>query len=56
MSPDDLKQHKNDPNYLFDIIINCTGVPAAIEYAINLLNVGGKFCIYGVAPEDAYVK
>lgn len=35
-----------------DVLIDCTGVPAAIEHHIGLLDKGGKLLIFGCCPRD----
>ncbi|XP_068239023.1 D-altritol 5-dehydrogenase-like [Palaemon carinicauda] len=35
----------------YDIIVDCTGVPKAIESAFPLLRCGGKFCMFGCCPK-----
>ncbi|MGN6793982.1 MAG: alcohol dehydrogenase catalytic domain-containing protein [Streptosporangiaceae bacterium] len=37
----------------FDVAVDATGVPAAIETALALLDRGGRLLIFGVAPADA---
>lgn len=40
----------------FDLIIDCTGVPAVIEQGIKLLADEGRFLIFGVCPETALIQ
>ncbi|CAH1107905.1 unnamed protein product [Psylliodes chrysocephalus] len=57
ITPDQLKKNQqSDPNYKFDLIIDCSGYPPAIEHAVTILNKGGKLCIFGVAPPHAEIK
>ncbi|CAH1168720.1 unnamed protein product [Phyllotreta striolata] len=57
LTPDELKKNqKADPNYKFDVVIDCSGFPPAIEHAVTLLRRGGKLCIFGVAPPHAEIK
>ncbi|XP_025835585.1 D-arabinitol dehydrogenase 1-like [Agrilus planipennis] len=57
VAPEVLQERtKKDPNYLFDVIIDCSGSPAAIQSGFGLLNYGGKFCLFGVAPPHATVS
>lgn len=57
ISPDELQRRKNeDPNYVFDLVIDCSGFAPAIENAITLLNKGGNLCIFGVAPPAARIR
>jgi 2-desacetyl-2-hydroxyethyl bacteriochlorophyllide A dehydrogenase len=39
----------------FDVAVDATGVPAAIEAALGLLDRGGRLLVFGVAPADAAV-
>ncbi|GCE50248.1 NADPH2:quinone reductase [Thermosporothrix hazakensis] len=39
----------------FDCVIDATGVPPAIESALQAVKRGGKFMIFGVAPSEARV-
>jgi D-arabinitol dehydrogenase (NADP+) len=57
LTPDQLKKNQAaDPDYLFDVVIDCSGYPPAIEHAISLLNSGGKLCIFGVAPPHGRIS
>lgn len=40
----------------FDCVIDATGVPAAIEEALGAVKRGGRFLVFGVAPEEARVS
>src|SRR5260370_28380952 len=40
----------------FNIAVDATGVPAAIEAAIGLLDRGGQLLVFGVSPADAAVS
>lgn len=51
LTPDQLKKNQQaDPEYLFDVVIDCSGFPPAVEHAVSLLRSGGKLCCFGVAP------
>ncbi|XP_019878621.1 D-altritol 5-dehydrogenase-like [Aethina tumida] len=51
LTPDQLKKNQEaDPEYLFDVVIDCSGFPPAVEHAVSLLQRGGKLCCFGVAP------
>jgi NADPH2:quinone reductase len=39
----------------FDVAVDATGVPAAIEAAMGLLDRGGRLLVFGVAPADAAI-
>ncbi|XP_057670169.1 D-altritol 5-dehydrogenase-like [Diorhabda carinulata] len=57
LTPDELKRNQEaDPNYLFDLVIDCSGYAPAIEHAVSLLAKGGKLCIFGVASPHADIK
>ncbi|XP_074025911.1 D-altritol 5-dehydrogenase [Leptinotarsa decemlineata] len=57
ITPEQLKKNQEaDPDYLFDLIIDCSGYAPAIEHAISLLERGGKFCIFGVSPPHSVIK
>ncbi len=40
----------------FEIAVDATGVPEAIETAIGLLGRGGRMLVFGVAPAEATVR
>jgi threonine dehydrogenase-like Zn-dependent dehydrogenase len=40
----------------WDVVIDCTGVPAATEDGLSRVDRGGTFQNFGVAPGDATVK
>jgi len=40
----------------FDIIIDCSGNPAAIEKAISRLKEQGKFLLFGVCPQNSKIS
>lgn len=57
INPVELKKRKEtDPSYGFDLIIDCSGFGPAIEYCLQLLNCGGKLCIFGVAPPETKIS
>lgn len=57
ITPDILKdRQQKDPNYLFDLIVECSGYPPATEHAFTLLNYGGTLCIFGVSPPEAKIR
>lgn len=57
ISPDELKQRQqNDSEYLFDLVVDCSGFAPAIEQGYQLLAYGGKLCIFGVAPPHAKIR
>ncbi|KAJ8954636.1 hypothetical protein NQ314_007035 [Rhamnusium bicolor] len=57
ITPDELKENQEaDPDYLFDLIVDCSGYPPAIENSVKLLQRGGKLCCFGVAPPHGEIK
>lgn len=40
----------------FNVIIDCSGVPAAVEEALDWMAPLGKFLFFGVCPQDSYIK
>ncbi|KAJ8958447.1 hypothetical protein NQ318_002234 [Aromia moschata] len=57
ITPDQLrKNQETDPEYLFDLIVDCSGYPPAIEHAVTLLQRGGKLCCFGVAPPHGEIR
>jgi len=45
-----------DSEWGFDVIIDCTGAPAAIEQAFQWLRRGGKFLLFGCCPQESEIK
>lgn len=57
ITPDELREkQENDTNYLFDVIIDCSGHAPAIEHAFSLLNKGGKLCLFGCAAPHSKIS
>ncbi|XP_076255799.1 uncharacterized protein LOC143193464 [Rhynchophorus ferrugineus] len=57
LTPSQLKINKqNNPNYHFDVVIDCSGFCPAIEEGLNLLGKGGKLCCFGVAPPHGTIN
>ena len=56
LPPVDLLKNKNHAGTGFDIIIDCSGNPAAIEDAISRLNDQGKFLLFGVCSQDSKIS
>jgi 2-desacetyl-2-hydroxyethyl bacteriochlorophyllide A dehydrogenase len=50
-----LKQNSNGPKG-FDVIIDCSGNPAAIEHSLDMLNPLGKFLFFGVCPQTSTIN
>ncbi len=40
----------------FDLVIDCTGVPAVLEQALSFLADGGRLLIFGVCPEEGRIS
>jgi 2-desacetyl-2-hydroxyethyl bacteriochlorophyllide A dehydrogenase len=40
----------------FDVAVDATGVPAAIETAVGLLDRGGRMLVFGVSPAEAVIR
>ncbi|KRT85949.1 hypothetical protein AMK59_1767, partial [Oryctes borbonicus] len=55
ITPDKLKS-RQEKGVLYDVVIDCSGYGPAIENALNLLNYGGKLCIFGVAPPPTKIS
>uniref|UniRef100_A0A1B6E5Z1 Enoyl reductase (ER) domain-containing protein n=2 Tax=Clastoptera arizonana TaxID=38151 RepID=A0A1B6E5Z1_9HEMI len=57
VAPEDIKKMKvSDPDFGFDICIDCSGDGPAIEEAITLLNAGGKICIFGITSPEVKIS
>lgn len=57
LSPDELKEMKTkNPQFGVDVCIDCSGNSKAMEEGFELLQNGGKMCIFGVAPSDAKIR
>ena len=39
----------------YDVIVDCTGAPKAIESAFPLLRCGGKMCLFGCCPKISQI-
>ena len=46
----------NDAEWGFDVIVDCTGAPAAIEQSFQWLRYGGKFLLFGCCPQESEIK
>lgn len=46
---------KDEPSG-FNCVVDATGVPAVIENAFMAVKRGGKFMVFGVAPNDAHIS
>ena len=45
-----------DETYGFDVIVDCTGFPAAIEQQLRWLRKGATIVLFGVCPKGTHVK
>jgi 2-desacetyl-2-hydroxyethyl bacteriochlorophyllide A dehydrogenase len=55
-NPEQAKQLKDLAPHGYDVVIDATGVPAAIEGAFQHLKVRGKFLQFGVTPMNAKIQ
>lgn len=46
----------SDGEWGFDAVIDCSGVPTAIEEAIKWLRCGGKILVFGCCPKGSSIK
>ena len=51
----DVKQALEEETLGFDCVVDATGVARAIESALTAVKRGGKFMVFGVAPQEARV-
>ncbi|XP_030757543.1 D-arabinitol dehydrogenase 1-like isoform X2 [Sitophilus oryzae] len=56
VTPNTLTKSSEDPNYKFDIVVDCSGYCPAIEQGLGLLDKGGKLCCFGVPPPGAKIS
>ena len=45
-----------DDDWGFDVIVDCTGVPKAVEQAFTWLRRGAKFIIFGCCPKESKIQ
>jgi 2-desacetyl-2-hydroxyethyl bacteriochlorophyllide A dehydrogenase len=50
-----VEEARADEELGFDIVIDASGAPPAIEQGLDAVRRGGKLMVFGVAPEDARV-
>ena len=53
ISPNDLQEMEEES---FDLVIDCTGVPAALEQAIGKTKFGATVLVFGCAPMGKSMK
>ena len=46
----------NKRNNGFDLVVDCSGNPKAIEQAIHYLNPMGKFLLFGICPQNSTIN
>lgn len=57
ITPDELKARRTkDTSWGVDLVIDCSGYAPAIEEALQLINPGGKMCIFGVTSPQARMR
>jgi D-arabinitol dehydrogenase (NADP+) len=56
LNPDQVYQSNSAEQNGFDIIIDCSGNPTAIEQALNRLNPLGKLLFFGVCPQNSSIS
>lgn len=50
-NPDEIRDKMRDnPDYLFDFIFECSGSAQGVEQAITMLNLGGTLVMLGCYP------
>jgi len=47
---------QSDEEWGYDVIIDCTGAPKAIEQAFNWLRKGARFLVFGCCPKEGEIK
>lgn len=57
VTPSQLQKNREaDPNYAFEVVIDCSGFCPAVEHGLSLLTKGGKLCCFGIPPPDKTIK
>ncbi len=54
--PEELNDKSRQTDKRFDLIIDCSGNPRAIEQAFQLIKPIGKLLLFGVSPKDSYLQ
>ncbi|WP_182050497.1 zinc-dependent alcohol dehydrogenase family protein [Changpingibacter yushuensis] len=52
----DLRKHSSGAPALWDLVVDCSGVPAAISEGIDQVIPGGTFLQFGVSPTSAVIE
>lgn len=47
---------ENDPTWGFDVIIDCTGNPKAVEFELRWARKGSTIVLFGVCPKGAVIN
>ena len=56
-TPNELKERKDlDESFGFDLIIDCSGSPKAIESAFEWTNLGATFLCFGMCPKESEIN
>ena len=56
-TPEELKKQKDlDGSFGFELIIDCSGSPKAIQEAFELTNFGATFLCFGMCPKDSEIS
>ncbi|GJQ78947.1 hypothetical protein Trydic_g10254, partial [Trypoxylus dichotomus] len=55
ITPEEL-QTRQSKGITYDLIIDCSGFGPAVENAVDLLNWGGKLCLFGVAAPHTKIS
>ncbi|XP_066144383.1 uncharacterized protein [Euwallacea fornicatus] len=57
VTPDQLtKNREANPDYAFEVVIDCSGFCPAVEQGLSLLTKGGKLCCFGIPPPDKKIS
>lgn len=57
LTPDQLtKKRASDPDYAFEVVIDCSGFCPAVEQGLSMLTKGGKLCCFGIPPPDKKIR
>ena len=54
--PQNISKYVNKKNNGFDLIVDCSGNSKAIEKAIKYLNPMGKLLLFGICPQNSFIK
>jgi len=54
--PQNISKYINKKNNGFDLVVDCSGNPKAIEKAIMYLNPMGKLLLFGICPQNSSIN